>query len=479
MALTGQQVLARSAKDPVYFANTFLEKKPHPGQVKWLQNSVQPINVLTPGNRWGKSTIIAIKHIWHAMFKVGLPPMSRDKWLATEYQTLSGAMSADQALIVFREAENLFKSPVMKPFLLKSRSTPFPALHLWNGAIINCRSLHDNGKFVDGHAYRYLSVDEAGWIPDLKGLMNGVLLLRLAGGGNIDLIGTPKGYSDLYFYFNRGERGIKGYYTQRGSIYDNPHLPEEDIKMRDALLKSADPKVREQVLYGAFVDFEGLAFTRDQLDNAFDPNMASEEDYIEGHRYVTAWDLGRTTDFTVGITLDITSKPWRLVNFQRLNKVAWEQIYQLIDTIRRKYHIRWATIDGTGPQGDVIEEELSKRRIPVNAVKINTKQAKVDLINSLQTCFDERREVIGTYEAIDENGMVHTYPRMEEPFEGDWGNLRMPMITQLLDELGLYRLDDKDLVQDSVFALALAVQEGYAMMWVTPPLLSGGLYGKN
>ena len=474
--MTPTEVWLKCAKDPVFFANTLLPKKPHPGQVDWLNNSTQPINTLVPGNRWGKSTVIAMKHIWHCMFKVGLPKMSTDKWLAEDYNTISVAMSADQAEIVFKEVKRLLNTPVMKPFVRAIRATPFPHVILYNGAVMHCRSAHDGGKYIDGHAFRYLSIDEAGWITDLKHLMNSVIIMRLAGGGVIDLIGTPKGYGDLFFYFDRGQRGIDGYYSQRGSIFDNPYLPPEDLKMRDALLKSSDPKVREQVLYGEFVDFEGLAFTRDQLDNAFDSEMPGETPYKEGHRYVTAWDLGRTTDFTVGCTLDITTRPWKLVNFTRLNKVAWEVIYELIDSVRKQYHCRWAVIDGTGPQGDVIEEEMVKRGIPVDAFKMNTRQIKIDLINNIQTAFDEGRQSDGEYETIDETGMVHRIPKLLPPGEGGWGLLRLPTITQLMDELGLYRIDDKDLVQDSVISLGLAVVAAYQMEAVKPPVM-GGLYG--
>jgi len=36
-----------------------------------------------------------------------------------------------------------------------------------------------------------------------------------------------------------------------------------------------------------------------------------------GHNYVTSWDIGRVNDATVGITIDRTSKPYRIVAFDR------------------------------------------------------------------------------------------------------------------------------------------------------------------
>jgi hypothetical protein len=88
---------------------------------------------------------------------------------------------------------------------------------------------------------------------------------------------------------------------------------------------------------------------------------------------------------------------------------------------------------------------------------------------------DEGRQAVGTYESIEEDGRVTVHPLLEEP-GGRWGSLRIPPHTQLLDELGLYRLDDKKLVQDSVISLALAVRAAYDREAVGPPAM-GGMYG--
>lgn len=468
------QAWARMAQDPVLFLNTLCPKKPHPGQVRWLENAHQPINVLVPGNRWGKSTVIAMRHIHHNVFKVGQSAAERAR--RDPYETISVAMSADQAEIVFKEAKRLLGAPALKPLVKSFYTTPFPRIEFTNGSVMHCRSAHDDGKFIDGHRYAFLSIDEAGWISNLRHLMNNVIVMRLAGGGVIDLIGTPKGYNDLYFYAERGMRGVEGYYCQRGSIYDNPFLPEDDIKVRDKLLASADPKVREQVLYGEFVDFTGLAFTRDQRDNAFDPTLPHEQPYRDGHRYVAAWDLGRQTDFTVGIVLDITSRPWTLVRYVRLNRVAWEEIYATIGRVAQTYKLRWSTIDATGPQGDVIEEELTKRGIYVDGYRSSSKALKIDLINGLQNALDEGRVAVGERDVTDEQGNTFKAPVLQEPGTG-WGTLRLPTITQLMDEMGVYSLDDKDIpFTDSVMSLALAVHAAYEAEGVTEPVI-GGLYG--
>lgn len=482
------QFMARCKRDPLFFVNSLLVRKTrglvngrkvrHAGQEDWLRNSNQSINVLVPGNRWGKSTVEGMKHLWKAFVKDGVNVVGRQAWMSEPYETISVAMSADQAGIVYKEVKSLARSPALAPFVAKVRETPFPHVVLWNGSIIHCRSAHDDGKYIDGHGYQYISVDEAGWIRNLKKLTNEVLLMRLAGGGDLDFVGTPKGFGDLYWYYERGLRGIPGYYSQRGSIFENPFLNAEDIKMRDELLRSSDPKLRAQVMYGDFVDFAGLAFTHDQRDNAFVPSLPAHQPRVDGHRYIQAWDLGRITDFTVGVTLDVTTRPFVMVDYTRLNKVPWEEIYRLIESKAKEYGVTLPRIDATGPQGDVIEEELWKRGIPVDAFKTSTKNEKTQLINNLQQAFDYGRRTLGERLEYDEAGVEHHVPIMEEPDpEGtSWGLLRLPCIPQLMDELGTYMMNDRDIVQDSVMALALATELAYSGEFVGQAV-EGGLYG--
>ena len=459
-----REFFRRCQQDPVFLCRALLPKVPHPGQETFLRDANEMINVLVPGNRWGKSTVVAMRHITHAFTKRGRKPAGRYNWLTMPYETISVSVSADQANIVFSEVKHLLAHPAIAPFVTQIRTTPFPTITLWNGSVINVRSAHDDGKYIDGHAYGYVSIDEAGWIDDLKGLLNKVIIMRLAGGGMIDLIGTPKGMSanGLYWYWNRAARGVEGYYGQRGSVFDNPHLPPEDIRRRDELLKHSDPRLRDQVIFGTFISEEGMAFTQEELDNLFDPQLPAHQPYRDGHQYLQAWDLGRRTDYTVGVTIDVTEKPYELVDYQRLNRVGWETIYGLIKDKAKEYHVDLPRIDATGPQGDVIVDELWNRGIAVDDFKISTGVIKTNLINNLQQALSVDRKVVGEREVLDEAGIIHKVPDLEEPKQGSWGLLRLPAIPQLLDEMGAYTIDDKDLVQDSVIALALVTDLAWA-----------------
>jgi hypothetical protein len=83
---------------------------------------------------------------------------------------------------------------------------------------------------------------------------------------------------------------------------------------------------------------------------------------------------------------------------------------------------------------------------------------------------------VGETETVDDNGSTIRHPVLEGPGEGDWGLLRLPCISQLMDEMGVYSIDDKNIVfTDSVMALALVVDLAREMEGVAPPVL-GGMY---
>lgn len=480
----------RAKRDPVLFVDTLLptktrvrvdgEWKRHVGQRKWLREAFAPINVLVPGNRFGKSTVTAMRHMWFAATKFQPRGVNLIETAEKPYQTISLAYSSEQAKIVFEMVRSIALSETFSPLVADIKESPYPVVTLINGSKVNVRSAHDGGKYVDGFEYRYISLDEAGYIDDLKSLVNGVLMMRLAGGGILDLLGTPKGISSqgLYWYASRALSHAPRYYGMRGTIYDNPFLPEADIKMRDELLTASDPNLRAQVIYGDFVDFSGLAFSHDARENMFRPGLPVHQDYLEDHKYVQAWDLGRKDDYTVGWTLDVTKEPWIAVDFQRLRKVPWESIYDLIIAKSKEYHVDYPRIDATGPGGDVVEEELYKRDRPVEPYRMQSAAKKLDLINTLQVCMDWERPQVGETVTVDENGFETVHPVMDapDPKSDMWGLVRVPTLPVVIDEFGVYRLDDKKLRQDTVIALAMAVHRAFEERSVGQPIF-GGIYG--
>jgi hypothetical protein len=105
---------------------------------------------------------------------------------------------------------------------------------------------------------------------------------------------------------------------------------------------------------------------------------------LPGHIYCHGWDLARKRTFTVGVTLDITTKPYQLVAFDRFQR-DWPYVYEKIRERFKRY--RGPTlIDSTG-LGDVVLSELTD--IGARGFNFGERggKAKAELLANLEQAF--------------------------------------------------------------------------------------------
>ena len=103
--------------DPVEFAKIMLGIQLHPGQVEWIHNSTHRINILRPGNRYGKTFVAAIKHIWHGMCKPRLDGkvLTNNEWLRVEYQVLNFGPTYELGRGALQMARDIVQGNILLP----------------------------------------------------------------------------------------------------------------------------------------------------------------------------------------------------------------------------------------------------------------------------------------------------------------------------------------------------------------------------
>lgn len=161
----------------------------------------------------------------------------------------------------------------------------------------------------------------------------------------------------------------------------------------------------------------GAVFDPADLDAFLCLDGLAEPD--QGRRYLTAWDIGRRQDATVGVTFDRTAKPYRLVAYDRFLHLPYPDVQAAIEARHRRYP--GATVVESNGVGDPVIQNL---RVRVEEF-VTTARTKKDAIDALQLGLQRR-------------------------------DLQAPDLDQMRRELTLYQRDDKDLVQDVVMALAMA-----------------------
>lgn len=247
-------------------------------------------------------------------------------------------------------------------------------------------------------------------------------------GGRLTVNSTANGRANMYF---RLWSGLEGGDWSRHKIHwsDCPRYRDDP---------TWEPRTRASMTRQAFAQEYDCDFVASG-DAVFDPDdlarclVGWDPEPSTCDALITAWDIGRRTDHTVGITIgrraeDRIIKPfdghgqtvkldvWHEVEYERF-LAPYPLIQARIDDRRRRRGRTYVESNGIG---DPVIENLAERVEPFQT----TARTKVQAIEALQLLIQQGRFKFGS--------------------------------EQLARELGLYQWDDRALVQDSVMAAAIA-----------------------
>jgi len=371
-------------------------------------NRSHDTTILATGRRWGKTLVSAIDLLLYALC---VPNSSQCVTF----------ISLDQASISFSYILSVLeKIPFLQACAFSPRFSPFPTLQFRNGSTITIRSSSGRGKFLRGHSFHRVLVDEAEYVD--PAVIQEVVYMSLADyAGELILVSTPKHFgSYVHRLFQSADARI---YRQTGSTLDNPFIARDYIQqLRERM---TDEVWRREVL-GEWVASSTAFFGFHHIQQAYlEADWTIPEEPMRDRRYVAGWDLARKQDWTVGIVLDVTERPLRVVDFYRTQQTDWQEIAEQIRYRHHKYRCATTLIDATG-LGDVVLAMVSD----VARGFTFTAETKAQLLYNLQVLLQR-------------------------------GDVRFPFQRDLVDELVNYALDDKNLQTDCVMALALACWSGY------------------
>ena len=454
----------------------------HEGQLRWFKNACPPnpkdqkiINILRPGNQWGKSLALAIAHIFHAITKIQLwsrISSSIVPWGNAEYLTLNFGKEYEVAKEVFYLIQKLVQGEMIIPggetnksllrdwAIVDARERPLPHIKWWNHSETLFRSYTDMGVAFKTKRLAFCSGDEVGDIPELNTFINGTLLPRIMFlKGSIWLVGTPQArqiavneYREL---IETAKANPKFYYVQGGSCYENPFLPHEFVRQIEA---TADPEMRRQLIYGEFANIGEKYFTYEEISHLFNEKLPFDKETgvcqppVKGGRYVVSVDFGASKfdqfSFSV-IRYDL--EPYLLVKHQtwRGHLVPPPMQYQIVRDVVEEYQQSGMgkvqlIFDSGGSGGKTADSFLSDLHgFPYPGPGRHYAVTKASSLSALKDLLNRGRQ------AVEIEGKI-------VDIEENWGGLKAPLIYELREEMGMYQLDDAKLRQDRVATLWMA-----------------------
>ncbi|MGH8032366.1 MAG: terminase large subunit domain-containing protein [Luteimonas sp.] len=458
--------LLRSGRDPVVFAEEILGIRLNPAQKRWFSVLVTKdgewanrLSVMVSANQCGKTLGAAILVLWATLYKFGNATADPDKWAEAPYFWFHVAPSQNQAYMALKDIELLVRgahpaqvNPCQLPpglVIFEKVDTYYDGFRTILGAEAQFRTTEDKARALQGRRAHGITFDEAAFEIHLRAVLNEVLSMRLIStGGPMIVVSTPNGINEYFELAStikdqavmQPNTDGQVWLTDDGqalvfaTVADNVGygLTAREVERKE---RDLDPNTKEQQLRGAFLEpSEAFFVPQKQIERAF--RVLPE--YVEpqpGKVYIAFWDPAVSSDPMAAYVLDVTRKPWRVVQevYERkpsgFNSML-AQMYGIhvqrngaLDQVRGK-SVCLTGYDETGMGGKIVMQQLAGLTPNRGLDFAGTNRIKLDvLVNLRQALLD--------------------------------GDLLLPSgYHGLRRELLSYRLADTRIQQDRVMALA-------------------------
>ena len=275
-----------------------------------------------------------------------------------------------QAKKVFREME---KGIIDTPFLRSSNKSDL-IITFGNHSTLQFFSAEAYDT-IRGNTFHYLTCDEfdyfktEAWDEVLKATV-------IVKGRKVLFLSTPKGKGLMYRMANLANDN-DNYHTIRGTSYDNPLIPKEELQ--DAKRNLPDHIFRQEYL-AEFLDDSSSVFPDVKSCINDHPNNT-----IECYAGV---DLGRADDYTV---LTILNQNGQQMIKERWRHLEWSEIIENVVTLLNQYKPR-TIVEANNAQDAIYEQIRNKITFNKNHIEpfVTSNKSKQNIIEDLIVAFEER-----------------------------------------------------------------------------------------
>ncbi len=251
----------------------------------------------------------------------------------------------------------------------------------------------DNPENIEGFGYALIVINEAGIVLKNRSLWNeSILPMILDYKANVLIGGTPKGKSVkrtnekhlFYELYGRGEKREERseWASFNYSSYDNPLLDPNDI---DELVKQISPALRDQEIYGKFVDKESSGIIKNTWWKYFnsDDEIYKQIVYKKVQSWDTAFKKNQENDYSVCTTWIYTNTGFYLIDVWR-GRVEFPELKRKVVELAKLHSVNEILIEDKASGQSLIQELQRNTILPIKSIKVeNDKIARVHSITPL------------------------------------------------------------------------------------------------
>ncbi|MEO8233687.1 MAG: phage terminase large subunit, partial [Ignavibacteriota bacterium] len=262
----------------------------------------------------------------------------------------------------------------------------------------------DNPENIEGFGYALIVVNEAGIVLKNRSLWNeSILPMILDYKANVLIGGTPKGKNvkrtnEKHLFYELYQRSLppnplpkegetdaikkSEWKSFNYSSYDNPLLDPNDI---DELVKQISPAIRDQEIYGKFIDKETSGIIKaDWFKYFVDENdIYRQQVFKKVQSWDTAFKKNQENDYSVCTTWVYTNTGFYLIDVWR-GRVEFPELKRKVVELAKLHSVNEILIEDKASGQSLIQELQRNTLLPIKPIKVeNDKIARVHSVTPL------------------------------------------------------------------------------------------------
>ena len=265
-------------------------------------------------------------------------------------------------------------------------------------AIIDFRSA-DRPENIEGFGYNLIIINEAGIILKNENLwLESIRPMMLDYKADAIIGGTPKGKKHkgkehlFYKLFKKMDDTPTDLFPKNAEInlnwksynyssYDNPMLEKGEI---DELASEISPALRDQEIYGLFVDVESDRIIKREWFQISSYRHETKDIRESGIKILQSWDTAfkknQENDFSVCTTWEISKNQFTLIDIFR-ERLEFPELKRKVVELNEKFQPNEIIIEDKASGISLIQELRSETRLPIKAIKVSSD--KVSRVHSI------------------------------------------------------------------------------------------------
>ena len=292
----------------------------------------------------------------------------------------------------------------------------------------------DNPENIEGFGYALIVINEAGIVLKNRNLWTETILpMILDYKAKVLIGGTPKGKlvkktREKHLFYELYERKSKDWQSFNFTSYDNPLLDPKEI---DELVKEISPALRDQEIYGKFVEAETAGIIKNEWWRYYE----NEDDLYKQRviKKVQSWDTAfkknQENDYSVCTTWVVGVNAYYLIDMWK-GRVEFPELKKKVVELYELHKVNEILIEDKASGQSLLQELQRNTRLPIKPIKVE--QDKIARVHAVTPLIEAGRVILPT----NKHWLKNFTDECEEFPNGEFDDVVDSMSQFLLDEKG-------------------------------------------